>query len=385
MRILFLVPRLHPNMNSLINSILDSNHEVEVLVSFIDVNEDHSKIQPQKIGLLKQKGSPSKVPFANPLKLLHRIMIFKPDLIIYRADRNRFTLSSIFSLIPYRKKIIIYDQYKIANNRKWIEIFIKFRDLLINPKLVITPVFDLTERESSLTHIKYENQKQYIKRITNQFEINNGKRFWMPFGVERISFKSKSPWKNRPIDILISSKLVRQKNIIEVVAQLNELSRIIKMPIKVTLAIIKRNNEYDDLYLKLLNQEILKLNHMIKLNLVFNVPPQNMSEYYIKSKIFILISDNEPASYSNIQAAAAGCYIFLSKSNGTALQHPINSSIINFSGLSGLSKEIKTVLNLEPKDIELIQEFRANFIELFNSEKLVQRLVEMWKNKSNYH
>ena len=377
MKIAFVLPRFHPNMNSLVNSILDLNHEVTMLVAYEEVNEDHSRVTPTKISFFKQHSSPTKIPIINPIKLLRLLKFYDADLIIFRADRNKFTIFATFGLIFFRRRIVVYDQYKISSNNLWVQLFIKIRNLILKPKFDLTPVWDRQLNQVPLANLINENIGEFQSRINNQLNYNDKKRLWMPFGIEEKSYISKSLWVDRPIDILISSKLVKRKNLIEIMQQFQKLQSQIYQPLKITLALIKRKNKNDDLYLQLLNKEISKLNDNIEININFNIAPAVMPEYFMNSKIFILLSNDEPASYSNIQAAAAGCYIYLSKSSGTSFQHPNNKQVINFLKVSSLSQEIHNMIKIESENITLLEEFRKIFIDLYSSEHLAKRIISL--------
>jgi glycosyltransferase involved in cell wall biosynthesis len=377
MKIAFVLPRFHPNMNSLVNSILDLNHEVTMIVAYEEVNEDHSRVTPTKISFFKQHSSPTKIPIINPIKLLRLLKFYDADLIIFRADRNKFTIFAIFGLIFFRRKIIVYDQYKISSNNLWVQLFIKIRNLILKPKFGLTPVWNRQLNQVPLSNLINENISEFQSRINNQLNYNDKQRLWMPFGIEEKSYISKLLWADRPIDILISSKLVKRKNLIEIMQQFQKVQNQINQPLKITLALIKRKNKNEDLYLQLLNKEISKLNNSIEININFNIAPAVMPEYFMNSKIFILLSNDEPASYSNIQAAAAGCYIYLSKSNGTSFQHPNNKQVINFLKVSSLSQEIHNMIKIESENITLLEQFRKIFIDLYSSEQLAKRLISL--------
>lgn len=377
MKIVFVVPRFHPNMNSLVNSILNLQHEVSIVVAYEDVNEDHSRVNPIIISLFKQTSSPFKIPVINPIKLFRLLKFYKADLIIFRAERNKFTISAILGIIFYRGRIATYDQYKISDNDRWVQLFIKIRDWILKPKFSLTPVWNRKLNQLEEVNLINESTEEFKYRVNSQLIYNNKKRIWMPFGIEKNNFAPKLSWANRPIDILISSKLVKRKNIIEIIQQLQNLQIQINQPLKITLALIKRKNQKDDLYFQLLNKEISKLNDSFEVSIYFNISPTLMPEYFMNSKIFILISDNEPASYSNIQAAAAGCYIYLSEQNGTALQHPKNKQVIYFLGVTYLSKEILNVNKLKSEELILLEEFRNIFIEVYDSDLLAKRLISL--------
>ena len=364
-------------MNSLVNSILDLNHEVTMLVAYEEVNEDHSRVTPTKISFFKQHNSPNKIPIINPIKLLRLLKFYDADLIIFRADRNKFTIFAMFGLILFRRRIVVYDQYRISSNNLWVQLFIKIRNLILKPKFNLTPVWDMHLSQVPLANLINENIDEFQSRINYQLNYNYKQRLWMPFGIEEKSYISKSLWVDRPIDILISSKLVKRKNLIEIMQQFQKLQSQIDQTLKITLALIKRKNKNDDLYLQLLNKEISKLNDSIEININFNIAPAVMPEYFMNSKIFILLSNDEPASYSNIQAAAAGCYIYLSKSNGTSFQHPNNKQVINFLKVSSLSQEIQNMIKIGSENITLLEEFRKIFIDLYSSEQLAKRLISL--------
>ena len=377
MKIVFLLPRFHPNMNSLVNSILDLNHEVSMIVAYEDVNEDHSRVTPTVISLLKQKSSPTKIPIINPVKLFRLLKFYNADLIIFRADRNKFTIFAILGLFFFRRRIVVYDQYKISNNNRWIQLYIKIRDFILKPKFDLTPVWDRQLNQSAGANLISESIDEFQSRVNKQLNHHDKQRFWMPFGIEGRNYISKLSWADRPIDILISAKLVKRKNMIEIIQQFQKLQNQIDKPLKITLALIRRKNKNDELYLQLLNKEISKLSDSIEISINFNISPAVMPEYFMNSKIFVLISDSEPASYSNIQAAAAGCYIYLSKSNGTSFQHPNNKQVINFLKVSSLSQEIHNIIKIKSENITLLEEFRKTFIDSYDSEQLAKRLISL--------
>jgi len=379
MKIVFVIPRFHPNMNSHINSIIELNHEVSMIVAYTDVNEDHSKVSPAIVSLFKQNGSPSKIPIINPLKLFKLLKSYNADLIIFRADRNRFTVSALLGLYLFRKKIIVYDQYKISDNNRWIKIFLKFRDLILKPKIVVTPIWDCKINQAISANLIQENLFDYKNRINHQLNTKNKNRFWWPFSIEKESFESVNSWINRPIDILISSKLVGRKNIIEFIQQLKKVSSECTSRLNVTLALIKRNNEIDDIYLKAMNKEMASMPENINLDIYFNIPPIDMPKYFLRSKVFVMISDMEPASYSNIQAAAAGCFVFLSKENGSIYQHPFNTLATNFSEIHTIAQDMVQKFNDVANVKTEIEEFRAQFLDLFDSRKSSQRLLDLIK------
>ena len=198
-------------MNSLVNSILDLNHEVTMLVAYEEVNEDHSRVTPTKISFFKQHSSPNKIPIINPIKLLRLLKFYDADLIIFRADRNKFTIFAIFGLIFFRRRIVVYDQYRISSNNLWVQLFIKIRNLILKPKFNLTPVWDMHLSQVPLANLINENVNEFQSRINYQLNYSYKQRLWMPFGIEEKSYISKSLWVDRPIDILISAKLVKRK------------------------------------------------------------------------------------------------------------------------------------------------------------------------------
>jgi hypothetical protein len=78
-----------------------------------------------------------------------------------------------------------------------------------------------------------------------------------------------------------------------------------------------------------------------------------------------------------VQAAAAGCYIYLSKNNGSSFQHPNNKQVINFLEINSLSQEIHNIIKIKPENITLLEDFRKIFIDSYNSEQLAKRLISL--------
>jgi hypothetical protein len=63
-----------------------------------------------------------------------------------------------------------------------------------------------------------------------------------------------------------------------------------------------------------------------------------MNIKYLESRFFSLVSDKEPASYSNIESSASGCINILSFNNGSISQSIRNNQYILFTRIEDLPK-----------------------------------------------
>ncbi len=364
-------------MNSIIDELIRLGHSVKVIAAYSDVNEDHSKIKPSIVSLSSKLRRKSRIPFINPLKVSKILKSSNSELILFRADRNFFTIFASLALLKYRNNIIIYDQYTLANHNFWLRLFFCFRDSILKPKVVITPVFDKITLEAELIQTLNETVEEFESRIFLQLGDSFNGRNWVPFSIDNKVDEDSKGWKDRTIDILISSKLEKRKNLIETLNQLSILNVPEYVTLNVTLAVVCRQTDSDKTKLEYLKSVIHNMGRNLKIELLVNTPSNKMSSLYLNTKIFILLSDNEPASYSNIQAAASGCIVVLSKSNGTASNHAYNNAVTIFTNLKMVNQHLPDIFTFAPLDLSILESFNQKFKEIYDSKVIVSRIFQL--------
>ena len=193
----------------------------------------------------------------------------------------------------------------------------------------------------------------------------------MPFSINSDNLGIVRDTQNSNKRILVSGKAQERKNILQVLNILHEVSLQSSIDFETTLTLIVRNNSEDFDYLKKIEEFIYR--HFKKVDLKINVPLMKMGSIYSISDCFILVSDREPAAFSNIEATSYGCYTIISKENGSESQHPYNSKITSRSSISDLYTSIYNYLLMNQS--HEMADFQIAFNKMFSSDAIASSFI----------
>jgi len=369
LRFAFVFPRFHTNLRGLTSGLLDIGHEVEMYSAYKALNEDYSRTMPVVIASkynIRFKG----IPLINVSYLRRQLRSKNYDFLVVRAERNLFTVQVFLATLFLGKKIIIYDQYPLVVKNLKLKIFVYVRDFLFKPILVITPVFEnALENEYNRVSSQeiFTDYESRIKEQLCQLEIN---RIWIPFSVNvSASTNLKSP-SQRSIDVFISSKAENRKNVLETLHALAIASSQLNKRIVVEAAIITKKGKRSAKYIAALEKCVIDFSYSLDLRLNYNLNSEQMRSKYLDSKFMSLVSDNEPASFSNIESTAHGCINILSFKNGSISQSIRNHDFSLFTSITELPNLFIQLFSSDKFLNSDTDVFAKLFSEIFNDKKI---------------
>lgn len=304
--VLFIVPRFHTNYIGWLHGLSKLGISFRILVQTIGKSENHSFQNPEKIdpGVDYFRISIFDIFRLDKLFMLFgQIKKIKPKLIIFRFELNITSLFFLINVLLSRTQFLIYLQWPLygANYpRRVLRTF--FVAFLKVP--TITPV--LSCKDSWIGQGSIEN-------------ISHGS-FFIPFGMP--TRDSNSTLTSSSLDIgslrfLTVGKFQRRKNHIEAIQGLmsNENFR----NSGATFEIIGEVSDSEHFkVLDEVNTYVLENHLENKILISVNINHDEVLKKIGESDIFILMSDSEPASISNLEAMSFGKPVMIKSGNGTA-------------------------------------------------------------------
>ncbi|MDA3855182.1 MAG: glycosyltransferase family 4 protein [Candidatus Woesearchaeota archaeon] len=346
--ITFIQPRNHNNVKDFIEE-LSNDFKIELITydnnKFLkSTNIKYTKIQNITISKNKQIFIP------NPFQLYSLI---QKDKII--TIKNLNSLESLFSLMICKiKKIEPMVFIQKINFPKTIiinKIYIKiYKSLLKNATLV------------SATRIGQKESKRFSKNP-----------LFLPFGIS-INDKIKKQ-KHETINIICNSKIQKRKNVFELIKEFEKLSKEYE---KIRLKIVAREIIDNDYYYEILNF-IREKKLEKKVSIEIGISLEEVFEIYKKSDIYILVSYDDPAVYSHIEAMNYELPVILNKYNGTSdyIEDGKDGIIIKNKNFSEIYKALEKVIT---SDYKKMGKLAKNNLKInYDAKLIVKKFLEVIK------
>lgn len=363
MKILFIVPRYHTNMHEWIKVLHKYNHKVFINTLVSNNIENHSLIKPTKLnlsiiskciififgegGVNLKRGFPSIINYFIYLKKL------KPDIIIVRDLSRWFSIIGIILSKVLGIKVIIYSQNKLYNEFSNSRIFAHNLICYIFNPAFMTPIAG----KKSHTKIKLKNT------------------FYVPF----VGYKYRLNKLNDGFfNILTIGKFIKRKNqsdLINIIVNLKDNYPFIKLKVL--------GECYEANHFNLLSNLKLKYNTAIKrgyVEIITNVPHENIKNYYNNIDLFVLPATKEPASISIIESLANGIPTICSNTCGTAeyINQNKNGLLFEDNNMNDLKSKIEYyILEKNTKKNILIDFY-------FDGENFYSYFKKLTKNHFNF-
>lgn len=306
-KFLFIVPRLHTNLLGWLLGLKLLSVNYKVVVQTKSLSEDYSLVVPEKIDPRSNYykfSNFNKLSFSSYCLLYKKIRSIKPSIIVFRLEMNFTSFLMLANIIFSRIPFIIYDQWPIVGISK-LKKFIRF---ILNTFLqapIITPVYSY-------------NDEWIGNSIAESFECK--KVNFLPFGMPKFDqavLNKSGSHSAKPIRLVSIGKYQFRKNHLKVIKQLS-LNRDF-MKSNVELEIIGELTQSEHIkVLNKINQQILSSELKDKIKLTHNLNHQETLDKIKACDVFLLLSDSEPASISNIEAMAFGKPVIIKSGNGTA-------------------------------------------------------------------
>ncbi len=353
--ITFFLPRFHTNLTGLIKGLLNDEQKIEIFALRAHSLENHTNLEPillPKSALMfsreKQFEGPNFRAWDVPSlrKLYKKISRNKSQTIIVRLEKSMFSIVILgIALFKLKKQVLIYTQRAIPEENNLLRFIQAILYKFMNWKW-ISPV----------------KKESYQAVIDHQC--------WIPFATnlsERLTFATDE---QNILKIVTIGKLVSRKNLSLVIKIFQKLDSS-----SFALDIIAENSTMEHKRIK------SNLNNMIKtggkISLIENIDHLDVRKRLEQSHIFLLLSQNEPASVSNLEAMASGNLVIIGRDNGTAnyIQDRKGGFIVDYN-----EEEILKILRRVEQNPSIIEEMgkinisevAKNFEQSVVSEKLLK-------------
>lgn len=367
MKILFTLPRQHPNQAGWYYALTNTGHEVKYLTSYsLPVNERSDLPEPTVITrdtmpfwykaalriyswLFKKKIQEPYLHWPDKSILEKQIISFSPDIIVIRETLTPLSLLTQSIAHKYKIKTVHYSQASLA--KKDGVIFKLLRGLQIVPSYIITPTLPSKSKE--------------------EFHERN---FYLPLFVSS-NIKEPSSINENKIKLLFVGKYNSRRKkhlmLLEAVSLLPNLSSV-----HVTLAgsTVFEDREYEEEISNCINK--LKLSGHVSLKRDIN--PAEMSTLYKNHDAFVLPSINEPFSISPLEAMAHGLPVIVTDSNGCQfhIKDGLNGYVIKSNDINALVNSLKKLT--DPENLVNMKKSALNYSQNVNNEKLfIEKFNEM--------
>ena len=353
-KLLFIVPRLHTNLLGWLLGLKLLSVNYKVVVQTKSLSEDYSLVVPEKIDPRSNYykfSNFSKLSFSSYCLLYKKIRSIEPSIIVFRLEMNFTSFLMLANIVSTRIPFIIYDQWPIIGIVK-LKKLIRFILNIFLKTPIITPVYSYDDDWIGDRIIESHDCKK----------VN-----FLPFGMpvfEKAILKKKESHLTKPIRLVSIGKYQFRKNHLKVIQHLILNSHFIKSNIELEIIGESTQSEHRKVLYKI-NQLILSSKLKNKIKLTYNLNHQETLNKIKECDIFLLLSDSEPASISNIEAMAFGKPVIIKSGNGTA--NYLNTKLGGFivSNFDDFSEKISYLIQ-EVKEREKFGENNIQSIKLIS-------------------
>lgn len=337
MVILFVVHRFHPNLSFAVRSLLDDGNCVHLIVpdsaDYKSLPEDHSRCKPMMIK-------------AEELSLSFILGIFnklKPDIVIHRHHKGKWKLFYFASLLR-SVRCITYDQNPQTGDNILEQYFRVARRLLrMQPVKKITPVLN--------------------RGRPGKFSEPFSK--YVPFPIiphERNSL-DKQYRDDKTIRFLCVGKLGhKRKNYFQAIEALESVGG------NVSLTIVgagpSAHPSADKAYYDKLIDRSGRSNLLGGVNILMNVPYEDMIDVYSSHDILIMPAINEPHGQCILEALATGCPVIATDDCGASgyIKNGYSGFVYGRNNIEELCEKIRYFIN-KPGDIAVFGRNALLYVE----------------------
>ncbi len=366
MKILFILPRYHTNQYFWTKTLKEKGHEVHYLVAEkVPALENYALAEPlivkhnplpewlQKLFKWYMVTFTGKVrdqflslPERNDLR--QHLLNIKPELVVIREISYPLSFFAYLECKKLGLPVIRYTQYPLELPERWLTRLFEF--LKIVPNISITP-----SRLKRGNRQNLETGAYYVPLITDFLFDGTAKRY-APNGVVRILFVGK----------FVSLR----KNHLLLLDALNQ----IKNRLNFKLIMVGGDGNADPKYMALIRKHIELYKLTDKVELLSNVPHDEMGKLYAEADLFVLPSANEAFSISPIEAMNYGVPVIITDTNGA--KHSVvdgeNGYVVKTNDAADLVEKIL----LAAKDAETLKRMGQNAFAYHQKEHSPEMMYE---------
>jgi glycosyltransferase involved in cell wall biosynthesis len=363
LRVLFLLPRLHTNLTGLLNGLTAENIDVHVLVIGRGKSESWPKVNVELIKegklsriltkIFKVRTEPSErsryfIPqVTNYYKQLQAI---KPHYVVARGLTAPYILLALL-LLNRQVKLILYTQGAKHKKRSLRE---KCRNAILG----------------QVTQNRWMTPVNSLYNPNGVTGANEKAMTFVPFAISLQDKATVASQSNDTLRIISVGKFEPRKNHKMLVEVLSEIAQDWQLTIVGEVSTRNHEKNYNELHDIVQKKKLTE-----RVTLIANVEPEKVRSLLPKHHIFVLISEKEPASISQLEAMAAGLGVIIGSDNGTAtyVRHKENGLILNAK-----HDEVKDALQFALTNRQLVAKWSNN------SKKLVEKYHSIEKVTSSF-
>ena len=358
------VPRLHNNIRPLIEGLLELHFQVSVLALREGAVEDHSRINYIKLKRSSMFGKKyhnheniRKFEFPSLIQLRRFMLEHKPQLMIIRNDLTIAYLPVLILAKLHRSKVILYNQYPINNPKHYQNLYNQFFYIFFKTK-TITPV--LNRIYPVANELGFESEELYEYRMKNNLKYNSEKSsaIWFPF-VSNIPTANLTHITNTITQVFTVGKMQSRKNLHRVIIFLSDYA--LKNQILIELIVAGECSDDQKMYLNYLNNLKNLAPKNLKIKIMTNINSKDIKNIFLNSDIFLLLSESEVASVSQVEAFISGCKILVFHENGNLDFLPIDPLYQKIYVWSEFESKFDKILKLNKNESRVLK-----YVEVYN-------------------
>lgn len=302
--VLFLAPRFHTNLLPFLQGLVKERVRLKMVVVGHGATEEHDDIPLEQLRIarfqpflaLNQRNKSDFSRFAirvvpDVFQLYRLLKDFSPDYVVVRG----LTPIYILCALPYiflGSRLVLYTQG--ARCRTW-----SLSRWLVNTFLLVL--------SNSRWYTPVERRGSDGGDLWRDDRIH-----WIPFAMSVCSEAERRSWNTGSPRLLVIGKYEQRKNHHLLI---NVLSRLPSVCLTIVgeLATSGHQEYFDSLITR---ASELGVAHRVKF--LINRPHSEMPDLYLSHDLFVMASQREPASVSQLEAMAHGLGVVIARDNGTA-------------------------------------------------------------------
>jgi hypothetical protein len=375
------VPRLHNNLRPMIEGFIKLGLTVSVLTLRKGVIEDYSKINYtilEKFSIRKNKElnpiNIKKFFIPSPLQILKYFKLEKPKYLLVRNDHS-FAYLPIFVIGKiFKCKIVLYNQYPIKN-AKFIERVYNFFFYSFFKCKTISPVWQ--KKYANSETINNETHEQYEKRLLEMLNLKgpNHTPIWVPFGADEV-FNQPKYLASNTINFLSIGKFQARKKHEVALELLKEYSErnLLKINFVIIGEVVPDNNSYFNALVRHAKYIQTQYFHV---EILKNISRSEVRSYLIHSHYFILLSENEVASFSQLEAFLFNCKLIIFYENGFLDFLP---KYTDYQVIRSLDEQLDYISAIDQKYSPVHNFFIDIYFKHCNSLQIAKRVVSIFES-----
>jgi glycosyltransferase involved in cell wall biosynthesis len=365
-KVVFIVPRYHTNLIGWVSGLNQLGLACEMWVTSHGRSEDYSILSPKVLRhLLKDT---QRLSFVGskiwPTKFSRLLQNKQPDYIILRFELDFLSLYRLFCVYLSKIPFVVYSQWPIEGLR--------------GPRRIIRYLLTSLFRISIISPVWSRDPKPIpTSRTLDSFKKLN----FVPFAIEqnRIAIISESVSQvEKKLKLVAVGKFQDRKNHDKLLGFFLENRLCETFDWDLTIIGEVSDCGHESIFRKL--QERIVVSPLgWRVRLEKNLTHSQCLGLMAESDLFILISENEPASISNLEAMALGKAIIVSSDNGTGNYIKNASGGFLIDGVEELEKVFSTILKDKGILLRMGKTNLQDSREHFDPVKIAQNIMRIFQ------